>query len=444
MGNYPTTDERLLKRSQRIPFSGLTPMDSTDLPEDFTANNDFLDSNKVVSFKEVIAALPKANTGRLQSVNELVNKDGSVDTEAIRDIDGLDVEALNVNPESVTDADRRDEVTDYIDIVDMRRKALAALGYETKYRWQIPTTSYSIINPTDAYGPAKRSFHNRGEADGIFGWADLSDYGGDVDCYFLFKDQRVEQPDEDDADIYIGIHTGYDFSGGRTLFSQLFGYDPERNVRFYSLGSKRSRRHIGDATDARHERENDRTPIQEWWDEEYERILTFTDEMVEKIREATKTTINFSKRDYTVEEFYQHLGIKDTYAEAAAKRAKRHSPDSEIMTMWTMFIALTWTLENDFQGEDYTGTSYRVKAEIATSMLDNPDQQVDLVEAEHHKKTAADSSTATPGLDKSQTALLGGNEIDINQIDGISTEDELGLANKRQIVEDKQQSVLQY
>lgn len=443
-GKRQLSDERLLKESQRIPFSGLTATDSNSLPTDFLSNNNLIDPDEAVSFKEVISALPEASTGQLQSVNELVNKDGSVDAEAIRSIDGLDVDALDVAPENIINASRRDDVTDYVDIVDMRRKALAALGYNTKYRWQIPTTSYSIINPVDAYGPAKRSFHDRGEGNHIFGWVDLNDYGGDVDCYFLFEDQRVEQPDDDDADLYIGIHTGYDFSGGRTLSSRLFGYDPERNVRFYSLGPKRSRRHVGKATDARHERRNDRTPIQEWWEEEHERILSFTDEMVDRIRKATKTTINFSKRDYSIEEFYRHLDIDETYAQAAAKRAKRHSPDTDVMTIWTLFISLTWTLENDFQGEDYAGNSYRIKAEIATSLLTSPVKQIDLIEAEHHNTVASDPETVTPGLDRSQMALLGSNEIDVNQIDGISTEDELGLAGKRQIVEDKQKSVLQY
>lgn len=444
MGKHPTADERLLYESQRIPFSGLTQKDNSDLPEDFVSSNDLLNPDDVVPFKEVVATLPEASRGRLQSVNELVNEDGSVDADTVREIDGLDVDALDVDPEAITDANRRDEVTDYIDIVDMRRKALAALGYGTKYRWQIPTTSYSIINPVDAYGPARRSFHDRGEADDIFGWVDLSDYGGDVDCYFLFEDQHVEQPDEGDKAIYLGIHTGYDFSGGRTLSSEIFGYDPERNNRLYSLGPKRSRRHVGDVTNASHERRNNRTPIQEWWEEEYERILTFTDKMVERIRVATGTTIDFSKRDYSIEEFYQYLDIEETYAESAAKRAKRHSPSSDIMTIWTLFIALTWTLENEFQGEDYAGTAYRVKAEIATSLLKSPDRQIDLVEAEHHNEVTIDSAVEVSGLDRYQTGLLGENELDVNEIDGVNTEDELGLADKRQLVEDKQQDVLKY
>lgn len=439
-----TTDERLLRETQRIPFSGLTKTDDNELPEDFTKHSSLLSEDNVVPFKTAMQTLPEATTGRLQSINELVNEDGTVDAAAIRDVDGLDVDSLGVDPENVSDASRRDEVTDYVDIVDMRRKALAALGYGTKYRWQIPTTSYSIINPVEAYGPAKRSFSECGEGEHIFGWVDLSDYGGNVDCYFLFEDQRVEQPDEDDAPIYVGIHTGYDFSGGRTLSSRLFGFDPERGIRLYSLGPKRSRRHVGEATDAEHERRNNRTPIQEWWSNEHERILTFTSDLVQRIQKATETTVNFNKRDYTIEEFYSYIGICETYAEGAAKRAKRHSPSENLMSIWTLFIALTWTLEEDFQGDDHAGTSYRVKAEIATSLLENPDLQVDNVEAEHRNTTANDRSTATPGLDRSQSDLLGTGEVDINQIDGVSTEDELGLAGKRQLVEDKQQNVLKY
>lgn len=440
-----TREQRLVEEEQRIPFAGLTPKDDAELPDDVAGNRHF--AGDVKSFKEIIELLPEASRGDLKAVNQFVNDDGTVDATAIEDVDDIDLDSLEIDPAEINDADRHVPVNDYVDIVDNRRKALHALGYETKFRWQIATDSYTIINPKDAYFPAQRSFRRKGESETIFGWVDYKDWGGQVDIYILFREQTVPHPyvdpnendddadadgdDEEDRYIYVGVQTGYDFSGGRALDAQRFGYDADRSVRLYNLGRRRSRRHVGDPNDASNERKNGRTPIKDWWDQEYDNILNETDELAKAIQEATSITLDFSSLDYSAQDFYEYLDIPEDYAETAAKRAMRHSPVTNVATMWAMYLGLTSTLETDYQGKDHTSATFEVYAEIARDILRHPHRQIDVVQEEHRRaQEESDNSNSQLIIDESQQTFSTG---DISDIDGVGTEDELGLADKRDL-----------
>lgn len=442
-----TREQQLVEEEQRIPFAGLTPKDDADLPEDVARNRHF--TGDVKSFKEVIELLPEASRGELEAINQFVNEDGTVDTAAIEGVDDIDLDSLDIDADSITDADRHVPVNDYVDIVDDRRKALNAIGYDTKFRWQIATDSYTIINPKEAYFPAQRSFRRKGESETIFGWVDYQDWGGKVDIYILFREQTVPHPyvdpvddedadadtdgedDEDDRYIYVGVQTGYDFSGGRALDAQRFGYDADRSVRLYNLGRRRSRRHVGDPNNASNERKNGRVPIKDWWDQEYDNILNATDELAQSIQEATSITLDFSSLDYSAKDFYEYLDIPEDYAEVAQKRAMRHSPAARVATMWAMYLGLTSTLETDYQGQDHTSATFEVYAEIARDILRHPHRQIDVVQEEHRRaQEEGDDSSSQLIIDESQQTFA---TDDISDIEGVGTEDQLGLADKRDL-----------
>jgi hypothetical protein len=151
----PVTD--LLARETTLSFAGLTPADQGDYPDAVSSEARCLDPDRR-SLKDVIATLPQASSGEFWATNEFVDVDGTVDTQAIRDIHGLDVDVLEDVAECSLDelatrasSDPLVRIRDHQDIVDERRKALCALGYDVTFRWQIASDRYSIINPQEAY-----------------------------------------------------------------------------------------------------------------------------------------------------------------------------------------------------------------------------------------------------------------------------------------------------
>jgi len=441
----------LIQQQDRVSFLGLEEHSDAEYPEHISKASPMHDENPV-AFTDIIKLLPEAEEGELKAVNDFVNPDGTVDAEAIEAVDDIDLDELSIDPDEIENADQHNDIHKYKDIVDPRRKALHALGGDIKYRWQIASDQYAIINPKDAYYPAYKTFKEKGSSETIFGWVDTKDWGGQVDIYIFFADHTIDRPeaDDDDAPLYVGLHTGYDFSGGRAMDVKLFGYDPDNDVRFYSLGARRSRRHIGDPNNPDHERQQGRTPIKEWWEKEHENLILWTDDLIDDIGLATATTIDFTNFRFDVEDFYSYLDIPDSYIEntdggiGAVKRARRHSPADNEFTMWTLFYTLAATLEEEFQGSDHAGSAFKVYADIATNILRSPRTVIERAKREHDAQQQAEGQQESK-RDKILNGTVPLDEIDdITELDGVSTEDELGLMQKRDLAENSQKKLFNF
>lgn len=439
----------LVAQSHRIPFLGLSTTTNSEYPDHTDVTSPFY-ADSPHTFHDVIGNLPAAEKGELYARNEYVLADGTVDTAAIAAVDGLDMSKLPVDPDTVSSAQEYEHASRHADIIDPRRKALSALGYDCEFRWQVATNSYAIINPRDAYLPAYETFEENGSENTIFGWADIDDWGGTVDMYILFTDHTIDHPDDTttDGSIYIGLHTGYDFQGGRAMDVKLFGYDTANDVRFYSLGERQSRRHVGDPNNPAHERQNGRTPIKEWWENEHDNLIAWTDDLVVDIEEATKMTLDFSEgwfadRDFSIKNFYEYLDIPDTYIQdtdggrGAVRRAERHSPSDTTYTPWTLFYALASTLEAEFQGDDHTGSAFNVYADIATNILRSPGELITRAKDEYEYQNQSSPSQTPSDLQAQITDSA-------TDIDGVETEDKLDLVDKREIAKQTQQKLLDY
>lgn len=436
-----------MTEQETVFFRGLDDHTQTDYPDPITGTS--RSTQDPLCFTEVIKQLPHAEKGTLQAVNPFINDDGSVPSDLFDDAD-IDTDELSVDISDVNNAEKNIPLNDYKVIIDPLRARLNALDPRIKFWWNVTTDgsgrSYTIINPKDAYWPAYRTLKNNGKDETVFGWVEKRDYGGDIDMFILFDDHTIPHPTEDDAEIYIGFQTGYNFTSSRAFDVSLFGYDPVNDVRLYSLGERRSRRHVGDPDDAEAEREQGRTPISEWWDEEYDNLLLWTDDLIDDIQRATETTIDFTTFDFGIEEFYKYLDIPQSYIEntdggiGAVKRAKQHSPSNTVYTMWSLYYGLSTTLEKEFQGNNHSGTTYKIHADIATNILRTPHRTILKAKRAHQEEISDESTT-----ENDATELITSDEDvenqDITDIDGVDTEDKLNLAKKRDIATEKQKEL---
>jgi hypothetical protein len=400
-----TPDQRLINEELTVPFAGLNPddTDAVEIPNrvarklDIGANTD--------SLKEVLDLLPSADSGDLRSANRFVNDDGSLDTEQLKSVDGIDIgaaaDALDIDPDAISDATRYERVPGHQEVVDKRREALSALGYNVKYQWQIASGKYAIINPDHAYQPGLDTLANFNEEDDVFGWLSFRDYGGIVDLYILFTDECVQTPDDIDYDIYLGYHTGYDFEGQRRLFLNHFGYYPKgegRGSYLYGIGTSHKRKHVGDPTNPVHERNNDRLPIEQWWNESHKEFLQ-DDTLVTEVTDAQQITADFEDEPFDLYGFYRLLDIPPSQAESAVSRVEVQT-NGRLPTMWDIGIGLVFTLASEFSGHK-SGAVFRARSRTATDIIRNPDRVISRVYREYQESGLPDDDTDDTSTDTS-------------------------------------------
>ena len=444
-----TPDQRLLEEELSIPFAGLYPEDSpqTDLPARVKRKLDL--NGETASLSELIDLLPDAEFGDLRSANSFVNQDGSLDVAALEDVDGMDIEtasqALGVAPDEITDATKYERVPGHEEVIDKRREALSALGYSIKYQWQVASSSYGIINPNHAYDPALDTLSDFNENTDAFGWLSLRDYGGIVDLYILFTDETIATPDDIDYDIYLGYHTGYDFEGNRQLFVNHFGYYPKgkgKGGRLHGIGSSHTRKHLGDPTNAEHEKNNDRLPIQQWWLEGHKEFLK-DDQLINEVTNAENITVNFDDRPFDLYGFYRLLDIPASQAESAASRVDVQA-NGKLPTMWDIGIGLVFTLASEFSGHK-AGAVFRARSRTAAKIIRRPEAAVSEALREYEEGGLPDDdadSDTTPeqeGLDIVISDIE--SPDDLAALDGFDV-GELSASDKGELVEKTEQVLI--
>jgi hypothetical protein len=459
--------EDLLARERTLAFCGLVPETNASYPDIVDpAKGDKRLSNDPLSFKEVIQRLPIASSGDLYADNRFVGEDGTINTAELRGVDGLDTDAIEqatgMSVEDIaTGIAQRDslvEVTDHKDIIDERRLALHTLGMPVKFRWQIASDQYCIVNPPNAYLPTVGALQKRGATD-AFGWAHYRDWGGTLKMSVVLPDlcRTIVPPDDsansDDGDsdavsraqqrddaltgvtggdsdgegvtVYGGFQTGYDFRGSQTLWARPLLYVPASDAAIFGMGQRYSRRHVGSATDAAHERANDRVPINEWWANIYDDIEKQTATVDRAILRSRAVAIDFEDVPYSADEFYTYLGIPGKYAEEAADRAKTFASPPTSPTIWNLQLSLLVALDALYEGSHASDT-YQDYNEVAQQLLRQPAHSIQLALKEHDLR--ADENTAAKQLPPEQQSLSDAIE-DLATIPGVDADTETDLSN---------------
>ena len=225
--------------------------------------------------------------------------------------------------------------------------------------------------------------------------------------------------------VFGGFQTGYDFRGSQTMWARPLLYVPASDVAIFGMGQRYSRRHVGSATDAAHERANDRVPINEWWGNIYDDVDGQTTVVDRAILRSRAVAIDFEDVPYTISEFYTYLGIPDKYAEEAADRAKAFASPSSSPTIWNLQLSLLVALDALYEGSHASDT-YQSYNKVGQQLLCKPAHSIQLALKEHDLRV--DENTAIKQLPPEQQSLSDAID-DLTAIPGVNADTEADLSN---------------
>ena len=451
----------LIAEEYTLRFAGLADGDAEGVSgNDERSPDAWCGDESVRALEQAIEVLPRASSGELWATNGFVETDGTVDVTAIESVYGLDTDALERTAgrsldelAARTDAEPIVPVEDHQDIVDRRRKALCALGYDVRFRWQIASDRYSIINPQEAYQPIITALRGRGET-GAFGWLSYRDWGGLLKLFVVCPalkqvvsppEEAVDINDENDIDalggsrvrkaetadsdeelvVYGGFETGYDFRGTQTLWAKPILYFPDSETIVPDTGQRYTRRHYGQATNADHERANDRVPISEWWASIYDDVETRMVDVDETLRRARAITYDFEVLPFSAADCYRYWGIAETYAAVAADRATSLADPTSRPTVFNLQLSLLLALLEEYDGS-WASNTHQEYLEVAGELLRTPAIMIQLAMQEHDRQ--ADETTERVLAEGQQT--LSDALEDIVDIPGIEVDTEAALSDQ--------------
>ena len=455
----------LIAEEYTLRFAGLTDGDAEAVPgNDERSPEAWCGDDSVTALEQAIDVLPRASSGELWATNEFVATDGAIDITAIESVHGLDTDALEQTAgrsldelAALTDAEPIVPVGDHQDIVDRRRKALCALGYDVRFRWQIASDRYSIINPQEAYQPIVTALQRRDETN-AFGWLSYQDWGGlfkmfvvcaglrreigpadepididdEVDFDALGSHPGPKREEDDNADernedlvVYGGFESGYDFRGTQTLWAKPILYFPDSGTIVPDTGQRYTRRHYGRATDAAHERANDRVPIDEWWASIYDDVETRMVDVDRAVRQARAITYDFEALPFSPTDCYRYWGIAEKYAAVAADRATNLADPTTRPTVFNLQLSLLLALLEEYDGS-WASNTHQEYLEVAGELLRTPAIMIQLAMQEHDRQ--ADKTTERILAEGQQT--LSDALEDIVDIPGIEVDTEAALSDQ--------------
>jgi len=469
VSTVPVTE--LLKQRGTIPFLGFTPDEESGYPDSVNAVGTRFDQSDPLAFTEALDCLPKAGEGTLWAENEFVETAGNtvdIDLDEIRDVHGLDIDSLEtVTGQSLerlaeaADPDPLVRVTDHKDIIDRRRLALRALGFQVKFRWQIASDSYDPGDMQEFLTRKVAACQKQG-IDHVFGWIRMYDWGGAVQVVSIYPDLAYEvsrkggseqddeqddlgewfedvdhETDDDGADdtvtVYYGDRVGYGFRGTQKIYVNPVIYVPAIDVMTPLSKPSYDRKHVGDVMDESNERANDRVPIIEWHESVLDSLQNLATEVNDEIRRARRKFIDFDAYPFDITGFYDYLGIPHSIAQVAADRAMSLAAPRTEPTLWNLQLSLKLALLDEFQGAR-AGDTYQEHQEVAGQILRFPKQQIELALKEYEKQRDDDDESAESLLPEGQQTLADSID-DITELPGVGTEKDLSDKEAEKITE---------
>jgi len=226
--------------------------------------------------------------------------------------------------------------------------------------------------------------------------------------------------------VYGGFETGYDFRGTQTLWAKPILYFPETGTVVPDTGTRYTRRHYGRATDATHERANDRVPINEWWKAIYDDVADRLVDVDRAIRRTRASAYDFETLPFDAATCYQYWGVAAKYAEAAADRATTLASPASRPTVFNLQLSLLISLLDSYEGS-WASDTYQEYIETAGELLRKPAMMIQLALKEHDRQVEEPDERVLPDDQQTLSDAL----EDIVDVPGIEVDTEADLSDRQ-------------
>lgn len=450
-----TTDRELsprllIEERGTIPFSGLDKPAAypKNIDDDTLTEQGRFEPETPHSFASAINVLPQATKVRTYGHNEFAEKDENgdveVDVEAIKEIDGVDVDEIEAEEDAsvedlVADADPQEvlHIPSKKVVCDKRRKALKNLGYETKFSWKIGSNRYTPLDVRKFFD-RKISVLQDNNIHNAFGWVRHRSWGGHVTVTTIYPSVKREIVASDESDVdtgsceplgtvddddsedhsesqvaYFGERVRYTFESSAILNIKPVVYFPQDDlmVPMHMMGGDTlSRKQMGSLNE----------DIRGFHQQAIDQIEDFSKSIDQTIRDARRMSIDFDKCRFTMEQFFEYLGIDNTsYIEETVDRVRSLADPPNNPSIWNLQLSLKKTLLEECNS-DKAADTYQHYQEIAGEILQNPEIQLSLVMAEHQRVMARKNNSDE---DADQTAVPTISDFDVADIDGVTEND---------------------
>jgi hypothetical protein len=258
--------------------------------------------------------------------------------------------------------------------------------------WHVPTKTYSIVNPLNAYEPLEGAIRDEGYGDDVFGEIRTYKAGGEVHMDVLFDAFQIDYTNDDSGrdPIVLGVRTGYDFFGSQALYFEGFAQDTRCSNSIRSITEKKTIRHVGEV-----DLEDEVTDV-------LEEMQLMTHRLAELIELAEDIELDVIEMQFSepfdhndnIQGFYELAGFP-TYM---ARHARQRADNTYLPDMTAMWDGATYALTHHYSGGENTTTAQDY-IDAANDMVMNPSQVIGEVNREHTRRLNAQSESQQVDLE---------------------------------------------
>ena len=229
--------------------------------------------------------------------------------------------------------------------------------------WHIPTGSYGIVNPIQAYAPllAVLKKHDSGP---VFGHIERYRNTGEVSIDIFLPNYAVKASRSAKDRYVLGINTGYSYYGDKRHYARIIAFDTEKRSVLRGLTEKRARRHVRQQT-----RETAARDVGAWWDGTIGRLGRAADALFTVVVNARTYIFDFTTSSFDVRTLYESMGFPEAHIDVALSQYLDQNVTKA--DAYTLFDAMTQVFTHDYGGKT-TGSTLLGHVNRANKLLYNP------------------------------------------------------------------------
>lgn len=397
----------IVKTERNVPFLGLTRHNSVDLPdvwghgdsirwwaEDRWGNESDDDADPDIvpddlsGLSTVIRDLPRATTAEVAWIHPQTGE--TIKTGKHNAV---------VNPEVVehldtaTDEEGGFEFSE--ETVGSVEEARAEWGDQWRQHvigddalYQIPTDTYTVVNPMEFLEPLTREIRERDLGDSCFGEFRLFRSGGKVSADVLFNGEHVEVPGRsgESKPIVVGFQIDWDHFSGTSINAQGMALNYECTNAFRAFTDQIKIKHTGDLQE-RTFTVGDETA--ESWQEVWSLLFDIIDKKKDYLADIIEAAMEQNLDDLidlpdsfgdqyadeqhpTLFALYRFMGYPEYLARHAAKDCYANAEDPTNPSWWDIHSGATYAVTHHSRADQHGSSQIKDQMGIANDALNNP------------------------------------------------------------------------